>query len=98
MVRKIGALVGKVIAAGIAEHVGPDFAELRLLASHAHDVVDGLASELCSALGTYASRRSPAERFSCDLSGWPTTIEKFCREDRPTALVRLLVREARRTA
>ena len=36
-------------------------------------------------------------RTSCDLSG-PTAIEKFCREDRPTALIQLLVREARRTA
>ena len=48
---EVGALVGKVIAAGMAEHVGPDPAELRLLAGHAHDVVDGLASELCAALG-----------------------------------------------
>ena len=29
---QIDALVGKVIAAGMAEHVGPDSAELRLLA------------------------------------------------------------------
>ena len=35
----------------MAEHVGPDSAELRLLASHAHDVIDGLAGELCLPLG-----------------------------------------------
>jgi hypothetical protein len=39
------------VAAGMAEHVGPNSAKLRLLAGHAHDVVDGLASELCAALG-----------------------------------------------
>jgi len=37
---EIGALVRKIIAAGMAQHVRPDTAELRLLASQAHDVVD----------------------------------------------------------
>ena len=33
------------LATGVSEHVGPDPAELRLLASKPHDVVDGLASK-----------------------------------------------------
>jgi len=42
-------LVGQAIAAGVAEHVRPDAAQLRLLAGN--DVVDGLAGELCLPLG-----------------------------------------------
>jgi hypothetical protein len=40
---EIGALICKVITAGMAEHVRPDPAELSLLASDPHDIVDGLA-------------------------------------------------------
>ena len=47
----IGALVGQVVATGMAEHMWRDPVELRLLAGKAHDVVDGLAGELCLALG-----------------------------------------------
>ena len=43
---QIHALVGQVIAAGVAQHVGPDTAELRLLAGQAQHVVDGLAGQL----------------------------------------------------
>ncbi|MFZ0854361.1 MAG: hypothetical protein WAO08_34830 [Hyphomicrobiaceae bacterium] len=48
---EIGPLVGKVIAAAAAEHVRPDAPELRGLASDPHDIVDGLAGELCLPLG-----------------------------------------------
>ena len=40
---QIGALVGQVVATGMAEHMWRDPVELRLLAGKAHDVVDGLA-------------------------------------------------------
>src|SRR5262245_30388441 len=43
---EVGALIGKVIAAGMPKHVRPDPAELRLLAGNAHDVVDRLARQL----------------------------------------------------
>src|SRR5262245_10061738 len=42
---QIRALVGEIIAAGMAQHVGPDAAELRFLAGQAHDVIDGLAGQ-----------------------------------------------------
>jgi len=48
---QIGALVGQVVAAGVAEHVRPDAPELRSLASDPHDIIDGLAGEPCLALG-----------------------------------------------
>jgi hypothetical protein len=47
----VGALVDKVVVSGMPEHVGPDPTQLRLLAGHTHNVGDGLASELCAALG-----------------------------------------------
>jgi len=47
---QIRALVGEVVAAGLAEHVGPDPSKLPLLASQSHDIVDRVASELCLAL------------------------------------------------
>ena len=40
---QVGALIGKVVAARMAQHVRPDAAELRLLASDPHDIIDGLA-------------------------------------------------------
>jgi hypothetical protein len=46
----IGALVGEVVTAGVAQHMGPDVAELCGFASDPHDVVDGLAGELRLAL------------------------------------------------
>ena len=48
---QIGALVGEVVATGVAEHMWRDPGELRLLAGKTHDVVDGMAGELCLALG-----------------------------------------------
>ena len=48
---EIGPLVGEVIAAAVAEHARPDAPELRGLASDPHDIVDGLAGELCLPLG-----------------------------------------------
>jgi hypothetical protein len=39
---QIGALIGKVIAAGMPEHMGPDASKLGLLTGHTHDVIDGL--------------------------------------------------------
>ena len=40
---QICALVGQVVAAGVAQNVRPDAPELRLLAGNADDIVDGLA-------------------------------------------------------
>src|SRR4029077_11049980 len=48
---QVGALVGEVVAAGMAEHVRPDAPELCGLASDPHDIIDGLAGELCLPLG-----------------------------------------------
>src|SRR5262245_42541736 len=48
---QIGALVGKVVAAVVPKHVGPDSTELGLLASKPDDVVDGLAGQLGLTLG-----------------------------------------------
>jgi hypothetical protein len=42
---QIRTLVGKVIAAGVPQHVWPNSAELRCLASNPHDVVHGLAGQ-----------------------------------------------------
>jgi hypothetical protein len=43
---EIGALISQVVAAGVAQHVGPSPAKLCLLDGQAHDVVDGLAGQL----------------------------------------------------
>ena len=48
---EVRAPVGQVVAAGMAQHVRPDPAELRLLAGQAHDVADGLAGQLGLTLG-----------------------------------------------
>jgi hypothetical protein len=48
---QISALIGQVVAAGVPEHVGPDAPELCGLASEPHDIIDGLAGELCLPLG-----------------------------------------------
>jgi len=48
---QVGALVGQVVAAGVAQHVRPDAPELCGLAGNAHDIIDGLAGELCLPLG-----------------------------------------------
>ena len=48
---QVGALIGQVVAAGMAEHVRPDAPELCGLASDPHDIIDGLAGELCLPLG-----------------------------------------------
>ncbi len=48
---QIGALVGQVVAARMAQHVRPDATELCSLASDPHDIIDGLAGELCLPLG-----------------------------------------------
>jgi hypothetical protein len=48
---EIRALVGEVVAAGVAEHVGPNPTELGLFAGEPDDVVDGPAGELCLPLG-----------------------------------------------
>ena len=40
---QIRALVGQVVAAGMAQHVRPDAPELCGLASDPHDIMDGLA-------------------------------------------------------
>jgi hypothetical protein len=44
---QIRALVGQVVAAGMAQHVRPDAPELCSLASDPRDIIDGLAGELC---------------------------------------------------
>jgi hypothetical protein len=48
---QIRTLVGQVVAAGMAQHVRPDVPELYSLASDPHDIIDGLAGELCLPLG-----------------------------------------------
>jgi len=48
---QVDPLVGKVIATRMAEHVGPNSAELCGLASDPHNLIDGLAGELCPPLG-----------------------------------------------
>ncbi|MFZ0851751.1 MAG: hypothetical protein WAO08_21405, partial [Hyphomicrobiaceae bacterium] len=48
---QISALIGQVVAAGVAEHVRPDAFELCSLASDPHYMIDGLAGELCLLLG-----------------------------------------------
>ena len=48
---QVRALVGQIVAAGVAEHVRPDPPELRGLASDPHDIIHGLAGELCLPLG-----------------------------------------------
>ena len=48
---QIGAFVGEVVATGVAEHVRPDAAELRLFSRQPDDVVDGLPGELGLTLG-----------------------------------------------
>jgi hypothetical protein len=48
---QISALVGQVVAAGVAEHVRPDAPELCGLSSDPHDKIDGLPGELCLPLG-----------------------------------------------
>jgi hypothetical protein len=40
---QISALIGQVVAAGMAQHVRPDAPELCGLASDPHDIMDGLA-------------------------------------------------------
>src|SRR5262245_41999096 len=47
---QIRALVGKIIAAAVSEHVGPDSTELGGLAGNAHDVVDCLPGHRLPAL------------------------------------------------
>jgi hypothetical protein len=48
---QIGTLVGEVITAGVAQHMRPDAPELCSLASNPHNIIDGLAGELCLSLG-----------------------------------------------
>jgi hypothetical protein len=48
---QISALIGQVVVAGVAEHVRPHAPELCSLASDPHDIIDGLADELCVPLG-----------------------------------------------
>jgi cell division ATPase FtsA len=48
---QIGALIGQIVAAEVAEHVRPDAPELRGLVSDPHEKIDGLAGELCQLLG-----------------------------------------------
>src|SRR5262245_19882767 len=54
---QIRALVGQVIAAGVAQHVRPDPAELGLLAGEPDNVVDGLAGQLGLTLGQEQPRQ-----------------------------------------
>ena len=44
---QIRTLIGRVVAARMAQHVRPDMPELCSLASDPHDIIDGLAGELC---------------------------------------------------
>ena len=53
---QVGALIGQVVAAGMAEHVRPDAPELCGLASDPHDIIDGLAGELCLPLARVRPR------------------------------------------
>ena len=56
---QIGALIGQVVAAGVAEHVRPDATELCGLASDPHDIIDGLAGELAPRSDTNAKADCP---------------------------------------
>jgi hypothetical protein len=63
---EIGALISQVVAAGVAQHVGPNPVKLCLLAGQAHDVVDGLAGQLG------LTQRGTA-RADC-LRGWQGSV------------------------
>jgi hypothetical protein len=43
---RVGALIGEIVATGVAQHVGPDAPELCGLSSDPHDIVDGLSGKL----------------------------------------------------
>src|SRR5262245_18988115 len=64
---QIGALIGKVVAARVPEHVRPDPAELRLLSRQPDDVVDGLPGELGLPLGD----EQPGQAVHCDSCNNP---------------------------
>jgi uncharacterized protein len=62
---QIRALIGKIIAAGMPDHMGPDASKLGLLASHAHDVVDGLTGES----GLTLRDKQPRQRCQAPVRG-----------------------------
>jgi hypothetical protein len=64
---QVGALVGKVIAAGMAQHVRPDAAERCALASSPRDIIDGLAGERSAA---------PAARTRTARAGCPPGVAR----------------------